>query len=225
MSQPDCQTSWKDNDDHHYYCHHHHHHIVAAYVAFEYRFDKLTSPDRTRTVTAWEQNALEKMAEPRETGGVARHLVRILEGKTNIPDHLVVSDPMICSPQSAFALKPDRMHDRRRPGADRWPPRSPDLKPCNFFLWGYVKDSDCLPPVPQDVPEVWRRVITAISDIDRDMLQRVWEEMVYLLEVCHVPKGRRTVIIRQVKQTCRVPLSFCRSHVTILYDIQVYRFH
>jgi len=22
-----------------------------------------------------------------------------------------------------------------------WPPRSPDLKPCHFFLWGYVKDS------------------------------------------------------------------------------------
>ena len=22
-----------------------------------------------------------------------------------------------------------------------WPPRSPDLTPCDFFLWGYVKDN------------------------------------------------------------------------------------
>ena len=22
-----------------------------------------------------------------------------------------------------------------------WPPRSPDLTPCHFFLWGYVKDN------------------------------------------------------------------------------------
>ncbi|PSN31188.1 hypothetical protein C0J52_27106 [Blattella germanica] len=22
-----------------------------------------------------------------------------------------------------------------------WPPRSPDITPCDFYLWGYVKDS------------------------------------------------------------------------------------
>jgi hypothetical protein len=32
-----------------------------------------------------------------------------------------------------------------RPGAAdeewmMWPPRSPDLTPCDFFLWGYVKE-------------------------------------------------------------------------------------
>ena len=67
MSQTDCQTSWRDNDDHHNYCHHHHHHhILAAFVAFGYRFDTLTSPDRTTTVKVWEQNALKKIAEPRQ---------------------------------------------------------------------------------------------------------------------------------------------------------------
>ena len=24
-----------------------------------------------------------------------------------------------------------------------WPPRSPDLTPCDFFLWGYIKDHMC----------------------------------------------------------------------------------
>ena len=25
----------------------------------------------------------------------------------------------------------------------KWPPRSPDMTPCDFFLWGFVKDSLC----------------------------------------------------------------------------------
>ena len=29
-----------------------------------------------------------------------------------------------------------------------WPPRSPDLTPCDFFLWGYVKDNAYKPPLP-----------------------------------------------------------------------------
>jgi len=34
-----------------------------------------------------------------------------------------------------------------------------------------------------------RRIIAVISEIDRDMLQRVWAEMNYRLDVCHVAKG------------------------------------
>ncbi|PNF28849.1 hypothetical protein B7P43_G04437 [Cryptotermes secundus] len=30
-----------------------------------------------------------------------------------------------------------------------WPPRSPDLTPCDFFLWGFVKDEVYVPPLPQ----------------------------------------------------------------------------
>ncbi|GBO39648.1 hypothetical protein AVEN_204140-1 [Araneus ventricosus] len=32
----------------------------------------------------------------------------------------------------------DRIISRHFPTA--WPPRSPDLNPCNFWLWGYLKD-------------------------------------------------------------------------------------
>jgi hypothetical protein len=61
----------------------------------------------------------------------------------------------------------------------RWPPRSPDLTPCDFLLWGYVKDSVFVPPLPWDLPELRRRIITAISRIDREMLRQVWAEMDY----------------------------------------------
>ncbi|KAJ4436676.1 hypothetical protein ANN_16807 [Periplaneta americana] len=30
----------------------------------------------------------------------------------------------------------------------RWPPRSPDLTPCDFYLWGYVKDRVFIPSMP-----------------------------------------------------------------------------
>ena len=44
-------------------------------------------------------------------------------------------------------------------------------------LWGYVKDSALLPPLPQDLPQLRRWDIAAIPEITRDMLQRVWAEM------------------------------------------------
>jgi hypothetical protein len=30
----------------------------------------------------------------------------------------------------------------------RWAPRNPDLTPCDYFLWGYVKDKVFVPPLP-----------------------------------------------------------------------------
>ena len=47
-----------------------------------------------------------------------------------------------------------------------------------------------LPPVTQDVPELRRRIIPAISEFDRDVLQRVRAEMNYRLAVCRVTNGR-----------------------------------
>ena len=34
-----------------------------------------------------------------------------------------------------------------------WPPRSPDITPLDFFLWGYVKDRVCRTPA-RDVEAV-----------------------------------------------------------------------
>ena len=32
-----------------------------------------------------------------------------------------------------------------------WPPRSPDLTPCDFFFWGFVKDTVFVPPLPANL--------------------------------------------------------------------------
>ena len=35
-----------------------------------------------------------------------------------------------------------------------WPPRSPDLTPMDFFLWGFGKDQVFIPPLPANVVEL-----------------------------------------------------------------------
>ena len=39
-----------------------------------------------------------------------------------------------------------------------WPPRSPDLTPCDFFLWGYVKDK-VFSTSPHDINELRQRIV------------------------------------------------------------------
>ena len=69
------------------------------------------------------------------------------------------------------------------------PPRSPDATPCDFFLWGYVKDQVYVPPLPACITELKVRFRTAIETITADMLQTVWNELDYRVDVCRITKG------------------------------------
>jgi hypothetical protein len=69
-----------------------------------------------------------------------------------------------------------------------WPRRSPYLTPCDFFLWGYVKDKVCVPTLPRDLPELRQRIVAEVDTIDVDMLQRVWQELDYRIDVCRVTR-------------------------------------
>jgi hypothetical protein len=74
----------------------------------------------------------------------------------------------------------------------RWPPRSPDLTPSDFCLMDYVKDCVFLLPLPHDLPELRRWIVASISEISRDLLQRVWAEMDYRIDVWPVTKCGHT---------------------------------
>jgi hypothetical protein len=50
-----------------------------------------------------------------------------------------------------------------------WPPRSPDATPCDFFLWGFVKDQVYVPPLPTNISELKVGIRTAIAIITADM--------------------------------------------------------
>jgi len=64
-----------------------------------------------------------------------------------------------------------------------------DATPCDFFLWGYVKDQVYAPPLPASIQELQVRLGTAIETITADMLQTVWNELDYRVDVCRITKG------------------------------------
>jgi hypothetical protein len=70
-----------------------------------------------------------------------------------------------------------------------WPPRSPDLTPCDFFLWGFVKDSVYVPPLPMSLTELRDRITHSLQTITAGMLHRVRDEFDYRVNVCRVTLG------------------------------------
>ena len=70
----------------------------------------------------------------------------------------------------------------------RWPPRSPDLTPCDFFFWGFVKDTVFVPALPANL-QIFVTVLPLLWLVDRDMLTRVWNEMDYRIDVDRITKG------------------------------------
>jgi hypothetical protein len=71
------------------------------------------------------------------------------------------------------------------------PPRSPDITPCDFFLWGYVKDRVFVPPLSRDLADLKARIIAAVKNIDAPMLTRVWQELEYRIDVCRATRDAR----------------------------------
>jgi hypothetical protein len=65
----------------------------------------------------------------------------------------------------------------------------PDLTPCDFFLWGFVKDSVYVPPLPMPIPKLRDQITHALQAITVDMLHRVWDELDYRVDVCRVTQG------------------------------------
>ena len=82
-----------------------------------------------------------------------------------------------------------------------WPPRSPDLTSCEFFLWGYVKDLVYVPPLPTSVDDLKTRITEALITIDLDTLVRVWQDMEYRFDVYRVTKARILNICEKFNKT------------------------
>ena len=82
---------------------------------------------------------------------------------------------------------PGRWIGRAAPIA--WPPRSPDLTPLDFFLWGFVKDRVFVPPLPAKVVELRTRITAAVAEVTPEMLRSVWQEIDYRWDVCRITNG------------------------------------
>ena len=75
-----------------------------------------------------------------------------------------------------------------RNGPTPWPPRSPDIIPLDFFLWGYVKDRVYRKPV-RDVETLQSRIIEILATVNEEMLENTWREIEYRLDILRATNG------------------------------------
>jgi hypothetical protein len=62
-----------------------------------------------------------------------------------------------------------------RCGPIRWPPRSPDITPCDFFLWGYLKSQVYQEPV-HSIDDLKDRISNACASISHEMISKTLTE-------------------------------------------------
>ena len=59
-------------------------------------------------------------------------------------------------------------------GGMDWPPYSPDLNPCDFFLWGYLKDR-AYREEPATIEDLKQKILEESRSIPTETLARVTE--------------------------------------------------
>jgi transposase len=73
-------------------------------------------------------------------------------------------------------------------GDQEWPPRSCDLTPCDFFLWGYVK-SQVYANNPRTIPELKAEIRRVIGGIEPHICERVIGNFEERINVCRLSAG------------------------------------
>lgn len=75
-------------------------------------------------------------------------------------------------------------------GPISWPSRSPDLTPCDYFLWGYIKDR-VYRDTPRTLAELKAKIETITQSITEETLQNVLKNMKMRLDFVIREKGGR----------------------------------
>lgn len=81
---------------------------------------------------------------------------------------------------------PDRIISKN--GDFPWPPRSPDMTPPDFFLWGYLK-SKVYVNKPKSLRALKNNIRNEISKIPVEMLEKVMENAEKRVHACIKEKG------------------------------------
>jgi len=70
-----------------------------------------------------------------------------------------------------------------------WPPCSPDLSACDFFLWGYLKSKVCVQK-PRTVNNLKISIREEIAILPQEMLVHVMQNFEEMLRTCVQQEGR-----------------------------------
>lgn len=75
-----------------------------------------------------------------------------------------------------------------RYGPVRWPARSPDLSPLDFFLWGHCKEI-IYRQLPENVEELNDKLHYAIWNIDNEVMEKTQENLLRRMRACTMDGG------------------------------------
>ncbi|EZA47748.1 hypothetical protein X777_15341, partial [Ooceraea biroi] len=124
-------------------------------------------------------------------------IVRILRKKKHHPYHITLTQaltPIDMRQRVLFCSVKDFLNIRYahrwigRGGYVAWPPRSPDLTPIDFFLWGCIKNIVFLnPPTTRD--DMKRRIRNACRSISRTVLLSLEEHFRRRIRLCQEVNG------------------------------------
>ena len=66
-----------------------------------------------------------------------------------------------------------------------WPARSPDMKPCDYFLWGFLKNQVFSTP-PHTIADLRQRIITEVDVVKRNrmLVRRSVRDMLRRAHLC-----------------------------------------
>ncbi|GFY09527.1 uncharacterized protein TNCV_4322061 [Trichonephila clavipes] len=106
-------------------------------------------------------------------------------------DCLFQQDGATChTARATIDLLKDTFRDRliSRFGPVNWPPRSCDLTPLDYFLWGYVK-SLVYADKPQTLDHLEDNIRRVIADIRPQMLEKVIENWTSRLDYIRASRG------------------------------------
>jgi hypothetical protein len=66
----------------------------------------------------------------------------------------------------------------------------PNLQVLDMSTFGDAADvNPVIKFLPRDLPQLRRRIMEAVAVMNRQMLQRVWQELDYRIDICRVTKG------------------------------------
>jgi hypothetical protein len=79
-----------------------------------------------------------------------------------------------------------------RRGPIEWPPRSPDMTPLDFWLWGYLKEK-VYAERPRTIDDLKRIITEKMAEIPRDMIERVCESVTGRMQRCIELEGGQII--------------------------------
>ena len=80
-----------------------------------------------------------------------------------------------------------------RRGPTQWPPRSPDLTPCDFFLWGWAKE-EVYKTNPKNLTELEEQICAVLSNTPQDFLEKSVKNVEIRLKKCSDNNGAHVEI-------------------------------